>query len=200
MPLQIHRRPAIKSLANAAGNSNRLLIIGSSAGAVTGNANLTFSGTTLTVNGTVSATAVSATSVTIDGTALSASGAELNHVDGVTSGIQTQLNAKQAADADLTALSSCQSGGASALAALTSTEIGIIDGATVTTTELNQLDALARGNILFGNASAVTSRLAPGGVNEVLTSDGTDISWASASGGGTASDDSSLILHMQMFT
>tara|TARA_B100001094_G_scaffold119051_1_gene114784 strand:+ start:14113 stop:15621 length:1509 start_codon:yes stop_codon:yes gene_type:complete len=62
---------------------------------------------------------------------------ELNYVDGVTSAIQTQLDAKQASDADLTALSSCQTGGAAALAALTSTEIEILDGATVTTTELN---------------------------------------------------------------
>jgi len=43
----------------------------------------------------------------------------------------------QAYDADLDALSSCQSGGAAALAALTSTEIAILDGATVTTAELN---------------------------------------------------------------
>jgi len=42
--------------------------------------------------------------------------------------------------ADLTTLSSCQSGGATALAALTSTEIGILDGATVTTAELNIID------------------------------------------------------------
>tara|TARA_R110002020_G_scaffold454336_1_gene669703 strand:- start:516 stop:1775 length:1260 start_codon:yes stop_codon:yes gene_type:complete len=74
----------------------------------------------------------------LDGATLST--AELNYVDGVTSSIQTQLDAKQALDADLTALSSCQSGGASALAALTSTEIGILDGATVTTTELNIID------------------------------------------------------------
>ena len=43
----------------------------------------------------------------------------------------------QASATDLTNLSSCQSGGSSALAALTSTEIEILDGATVTTTELN---------------------------------------------------------------
>jgi hypothetical protein len=106
----------------------------------------------------------------------------------------------QAFDADLASLSSCQSGGAAALAALTSTEIGILDGATVTSAEANLLDAIPRGNIIIGNASAASARLAPGDVNEVLTSDGTDISWASASGGGAASDDSSLILHMQMFT
>lgn len=40
----------------------------------------------------------------VGGTAVTASAAELNYVDGVTSAIQTQLNAKQAADATLTAL------------------------------------------------------------------------------------------------
>ncbi len=57
----------------------------------------------------------------------------------------------QAYDADLDALSSCQSGGATALAALTSTEIGILDGATVTTAELNLID---------GGTSATSTTLA----------------------------------------
>ena len=57
----------------------------------------------------------------------------------------------QAYDADLDALSSCQSGGATALAALTSTEIGILDGATVTTAELNIID---------GGTSATSTTLA----------------------------------------
>ena len=48
----------------------------------------------------------------------------------------------QASAADLTNLSSCQSGGSAALAALTSTEIGILDGATLTTTELNYVDGV----------------------------------------------------------
>ena len=43
----------------------------------------------------------------------------------------------QAYDADLDNLSGCQSGGSAALAALTATEIQILDGATVTTAELN---------------------------------------------------------------
>jgi hypothetical protein len=63
----------------------------------------------------------------------------------------------QAYDADLASLSSCQAGGASALAALTSTEIGILDGATVTTAELNILDGAtvttAELNILDGVTS-----------------------------------------------
>ena len=43
---------------------------------------------------------------------------------------------------------------------------------------------LARGSILYGNASAATAELTAGSANTVLTSDGNDISWAAASGGG----------------
>ena len=57
----------------------------------------------------------------------------------------------QAYDADLDALSGCQSGAAAALAALTSTEVAILDGATVTTAELNIMD---------GNTSATSTTLA----------------------------------------
>jgi len=88
---------------------------------------------------------------------VTATATELNYVDGVTSNVQTQLDAKQASDADLTALSSCQTGGAAALAALTSTEIEILDGATVTTSELNILDGVTSTaselNILDGVTS-----------------------------------------------
>ena len=108
---------------------------------------------------------------------------QLNRVD-ATSSIQTQIDAKQASDADLTAiaalaktdgniivgdgstwvaengatartslgakaaasdlttLSSMQSGAATELASLTSTELDILDDATVTTTELNYVDGV----------------------------------------------------------
>ena len=46
----------------------------------------------------------------------------------------------QAYDADLAALSSMQTGAATALALLTSTEVAILDGAIVTTAELNNID------------------------------------------------------------
>ena len=57
-----------------------------------------------------------------------------------------------------------------------------LNGTAVTSTaaELNQLDAITRGSIIYGNASGATARLAKGGANTVLTSDGTDISWAAA--------------------
>ena len=57
----------------------------------------------------------------------------------------------QAFDADLSTLSGMQTGAATALAALTSTEIGILDGATVTTAELNIVD---------GGTSATATTLA----------------------------------------
>ena len=63
----------------------------------------------------------------------------------------------QAYDADLDNLSGCQTGASAALAALTSTEVQILDGATVTTAELNILDGVtstaAELNILDGVTS-----------------------------------------------
>ena len=57
-----------------------------------------------------------------------------------------------------------------------------IGGTNVTSTaaEINLLDALDRGSILYGNASGVTTVLGQGSADQVLTSDGTDIAWASA--------------------
>jgi len=69
-------------------------------------------------------------------------------------------------------------------ATLTTAELNKLTGATVTTTEINQLDAITRGSILYGNASGATARLAKGAADTVLTSDGTDISWAAAGGTG----------------
>ena len=63
----------------------------------------------------------------------------------------------QAYDADLDNLSGCQTGASSALAALTQTEVEILDGATLTTAELNILDGVtstaAELNILDGVTS-----------------------------------------------
>jgi len=67
------------------------------------------------------------------------------------------------------------------------TTAGLVLGATAisaTGAELNQLSAITRGSILYGNASGATARLAKGAAGTVLSSDGTDISWAAAAGGG----------------
>jgi len=51
--------------------------------------------------------------------------------------------------------------------------------------EINQLNAITRGSIIYGDASGATARLAAGGASTVLTSDGTDISWGASARGGT---------------
>jgi hypothetical protein len=77
----------------------------------------------------------------------------------------------------------------------TATELNLLDGVSglvqadltklaavdSTAAELNTLDALSRGSILYGNASAATTVLTKGTSSQVLTSDGTDISWADPS-------------------
>ena len=84
----------------------------------------------------------------------------INFLDGVTSNVQTQLNAK---------------GTVSNLADLSITS---------TSTEINKLDAISRGSLIYGNSSAATAILTKGSADQVLTSDGTDIAWADAAGGG----------------
>ena len=64
------------------------------------------------------------------------------------------------------------------LAASTTTAI------TSTPAELNTLDALSRGSILYGNSSGATTVLSPGSNEQILISDGTDITWANNTGAG----------------
>ena len=68
---------------------------------------------------------------------------------------------------------------------------------TTTAAEINQLDAITRGSIVYGNSSGATARLAAGDADTVLTSDGTDISWAAAGGGGTEIPSGTLMLFNQ---
>ena len=61
------------------------------------------------------------------------------------------------------------------------TTAGLTLGSTAisaTGAEINQLDGITRGSILYGNASGATARLAKGSAGTVLSSDGTDISWS----------------------
>ena len=50
---------------------------------------------------------------------------------------------------------------------------------------LAKMAGLARGKIIYGDASGDPAALAVGSANQVLTTDGTDIAWADASGGGS---------------
>ena len=71
--------------------------------------------------------------------------------------------------------------GVSGLVQADLTKLAAIDA---TAAELDTLDALSRGSLIYGNASAATAILTKGSADQVLTSDGTDIAWASAGGGG----------------
>jgi hypothetical protein len=57
---------------------------------------------------------------------------------------------------------------------------GIVDNAVT----LAKMAGITRGSIIYGNASGDPTALAKGCACEVLTSDGTDIAWAAAGGGG----------------
>ena len=81
----------------------------------------------------------------------------------------------------------------------TATELNLLDGVSglvqgdltklaaidATAAEIDTLDALSRGSIIYGNASAATTVLTKGTSAQVLTSDGTDIAWQDAAASGT---------------
>jgi len=60
------------------------------------------------------------------------------------------------------------------------TKLAAIDSSA---TEINLLDALTRGSIIYGNASAASARLAKGAEGTVLTAGANDISWAALEAG-----------------
>jgi hypothetical protein len=76
----------------------------------------------------------------------------------------------------------------------TATELNLLDGVSglvqadltklaaidASAAEIDTLDGLSRGSIIYGNASAATTVLTKGTAGQVLTSDGTDISWGDA--------------------
>ena len=53
---------------------------------------------------------------------------------------------------------------------------------------LDQLAGVARGKIIYGDASGNPAVLAPGSNGQVLKSDGTDIAWGAVSGSGTVTE------------
>ena len=65
---------------------------------------------------------------------------------------------------------------------------------------LDKMAGLARGKIIVGDASGNPVALALGSDTQVLTSDGTDVVWANASGGSVSNDDANLILAVQSFS
>jgi len=123
---------------------------------------------------------------------ITATATELNYVDGVTSAIQTQLNAKQATitgaattidTENLTVSRALVSDGSGkvAVSAVTSTEIGYLDG--VTSSIQTQLNAkLASANLNSSIDSHLNQTNPTAGY--VLSWNGSDYAWVVQSGGG----------------
>jgi hypothetical protein len=100
------------------------------------------------------------------------SSAELGYLDGVTSAIQTQVDAKQAV-----------------VSGVDDTEIGYLDG--VTSAIQTQVDAkipntltTTTGDIIYASGADTPARLAVGSTDDVLTVAGGVPTWAAPAGGG----------------
>ena len=65
---------------------------------------------------------------------------------------------------------------------------------------LAKMAGLARGTLVYGDASGDPAALAVGGADEVLTHDGTDLSWAAASGGDVAGIGFSALMSADLTT
>ena len=67
---------------------------------------------------------------------------------------------------------------------------GAIDTAHIADNQITlaKMAGLARGKIIYGDSGGNPAALAVGSANEVLTHDGTDVSWAAAGGGGNTRD------------
>ena len=147
-------------------------------------------GTSLDISGNVDIDGTLETdALSINSTAVTSTAAELNILDGVTA-TASELNIMDGVTAT-TAELNIMDGVTSTTAELnildgvtsTTAELNILDGVTSTATEINQLDAITRGSILYGDASGATARLAKGAAGTVLTSDGTDLSFAAVQAG-----------------
>jgi len=124
---------------------------------------------------------------------ISATPAELNYVDGVTSNIQTQLNAKQATvtgaattitGSNLTASRALVSNGSGkvAVSAVTSTELGYLDGVTsAIQTQLNAKGTMTSFVLEDGDGTEVT--ISNGKEVKFVEGGGIDINWTDVSNG-----------------
>ena len=106
-----------------------------------------------TFTGTATLPTAAVTTLSLGGTTITSTGAELNFVDGVTSNIQTQLDAKgtvsSLSDLSVTA---------------TAAELNKLDGVTATTAELNLVDGLtAIADYSTGTFTPVVADAASGG-------------------------------------
>jgi hypothetical protein len=128
--------------------------------------------------------------------AVTSTATELNLLDGSTAG--TIANSKAVIYSAAGQVNGTTLAIAGTAITSTATELNLLDGVSglvqadftklaaidATADEIDTLDGLSRGSIIYGNASAATTVLTKGTANQVLTSDGTDISWSDPASGG----------------
>ena len=116
---------------------------------------------------------------------IDASIAELNLNDKASANGTTEANKVLTADAnkDVTAIRNLTSTGDVTAGGAVAVTGNVTAGGAITATG-TVTRALTRGSIDVGNSSGVSSALAKGAAGTVLTSDGTDLSFVAASGGG----------------
>ena len=121
------------------------------------------------------------------------SGATLRTSIGVGTGDSPQFTAIELGAASDTTIARASAGNitveGNAIYRAGGTDVAIADGGTGAGTAAAGFAALSplttRGDILYGSSGTVTgARLGVGSANQVLTSDGTDVAWAAAGGGG----------------
>ena len=121
------------------------------------------------------------------------SGATLRTSIGVGTGDSPQFTAIEVGAASDTTIARASAGNltveGNAIYRAGGTDVAIADGGTGAGTAADAFAALSplttRGDLLVASSGTVTgARLAVGGANTVLTSDGTDAAWAAAGGGG----------------
>ena len=152
---------------------------------INGEANLTFDGSVLAVAGNVTATGTvepAGDTAASDNAAIGYTSAEGLILTG--QGSTNDVTIKNDADADVIEIPTGTTN-VNIAGNLTTASGGIATASLAdNSVTLAKMAGLARGKIIYGDSSGDPAALAVGSANYVLTSDGTDVAWAAAAGGG----------------